>query len=119
MGWGKFRKRISKSIRSVTGSGVLGTIGLGKGGVADKAYRETGSAFSHLTGQAAMEDMLDQQAKLSAQQEANAQRLAYQEAGAQMQTSEAGTSEALARLLKKRSALQRSIRTGGQQRLGD
>lgn len=80
---------------------------------------EVGRELSGYNQMKQMEKLADEQARVQQQQLENAQREASLAAGNQMQTSQAGTQEALAQLLKKRSALQRSIRTGGQQRLGD
>ena len=70
-----------------------------------------------------MEDLAKEQERMQErmqeQQLAQAQRQASIEAGSVQRTEDAGTSEALQKILQKRSALQRSIRTGGQQRLGD
>lgn len=66
-----------------------------------------------------MEKLADQQARVQQKQLELAQQQAYTEAGNQINTSNAGSQEALAKILKKRTALQQSIRTGGQQRLGD
>lgn len=101
------------------GRGPLSIVGMGKGGLRDKLGRELSHGVGYLTGANAMEDMAEQQEKLQAQQLAQAQRQAYEQAGAQVQTTDAGTQTALAKILQKRSALQRSIRTQGQQRLGD
>lgn len=66
-----------------------------------------------------MEELADKQARVQQKQLELAQQQAYTDAGNQLNTSNAGTQEALAKILKKKSALQQSIRTSGQQRLGD
>lgn len=66
-----------------------------------------------------MEDLAKEQERMQEQQLAQAQRQANIDAANTQQIENSGTSEALAKILQKRSALQRSIRTGGQQRLGD
>lgn len=119
MGWGKFRKKVSKAIRKVSGNGILGIVGMGKGGLADKTLSELGHGAGYITGQNAMNDLLEAQEAANRQAEANAKRQASINAGNVQQASEAGTESALSKILKKRTALQRSIRTAGQQRLGD
>ena len=66
-----------------------------------------------------MEEVADQQAQMQEQQLKLAQRQAAINAGNTQQVSNAGEQQALARILAKKTALQRSIRTGGQQSLGD
>lgn len=66
-----------------------------------------------------MEEVADQQAQMQEQQLRLAQRQAAINAGNTQQVSNAGEQQALAKILAKKTALQRSIRTGGQQRLGD
>jgi hypothetical protein len=123
-------KAIKKGWSKTMGRGPLSAIGFGKGGVAssfdmskgslwDKASRELGHAVGYLTGANAMQDLIDAQNAANAQAQANAQRQASINAGNVQQVSQAGTEDAVSKLLKKRTALQRSIRTTGQQRLGD
>ena len=76
---------------------------------------EVGRELSGYNQMKQMEEMADAQARMQQKQ----LELAKQEAGAQVQQTNAGTQEALAKVLAKRTALQRTIRTGGQQRLGD
>ena len=79
-------------------------------------------AIGYVSGAKAIEaqrEMAEEQAKLQAQQLAQAQRQAQVDAANVQQVQNSGTESALAQILKKRSALQRSIRTQGQQRLGD
>lgn len=88
-------------------------------GVTTFGASEVGRELSGYNQMKQMEQIADQQARMQQQQLEQAQRQAYEQAGAQVQTTDAGTQTALAKILQKRSALQRSIRTGGQQRLGD
>lgn len=122
-------RKIKKTWSKTMGRGPLSAIGMGKGGVAsvvpgkdslwNKAWHEVGHGVGYLTGANAMEDLAEAQAAANAAQIANAERQASIAAGNVQQTSEAGTENALSKILKKRSALQRSIKTAGQQRLGD
>ena len=118
-----FGKSIKKAWSKTMGRGPLSVIGVGKGGWRDKGWSKMGAELKHglgyLTGANAMEDLAEAQAAANAAQIANAERQASIAAGNVQQTSEAGTESALAKILQKRSALQRSIRTQGQQRLGD
>jgi len=67
-----------------------------------------------------MEQLANEQAAMQEQQAKAAEEAAQRAAGNVMQSSpDAGETSAIANILKKRSALQRSIRTQGQQRLGD
>lgn len=121
--------KIKKAWSKTMGRGPLSVIGMGKGGAVsvqpgsgslwNKAWHEVGQGVNHITGAAAMEDLINAQNAANAQIQANAQRQASINAGNVQQTQDAGTQTALAKILQKRSALQRSIRTGGQQRLGD
>ena len=84
-------------------------------GITTFGASEVGRELSGYNQMKQMEEMADQQARMQQKQ----LDLARQEAGAQVQQTNAGTQEALAKVLAKRTALQRTIRTGGQQRLGD
>lgn len=121
MGIGKsFKKAWSKTM----GRGPLSIVGMGKGGVAgygkgsgmDKALREAGHGVGYLTGANAMEDLMEAQEAADRAALANAQRQASVAAGNVQQTSEAGTENALSKLLKKRTALAKASPTLGQPR---
>lgn len=84
-------------------------------GITTFGASEVGRELSGYNQMKQMEQMADAQARVQREQ----LELAKQEAGAQVQQTNAGTQEALAKVLAKRTALQRTIRTGGQQRLGD
>lgn len=88
-------------------------------GVSSFGASEVGRELSGYNQMKQMEQIADAQAAMQQKQLEQAQRQAYEQAGAQVQTTDAGTQSALAKILQKRSALQRSIRTQGQQRLGD
>lgn len=80
---------------------------------------ELGRELSGYNQMKAMENLADEQARMQEEQLKLAQQQAYTQAGNQINTSNAGEQQALAKILAKKTALQRSIRTGGQQRLGD
>ena len=118
--WNKYGKRVA-TIAGLAAAGALtggaawgaglgalagGALGTAAGGMVD-AQHESGKKLEK------------EQEEFQQQQLEQAQRQASIAAGNVQQTSEAGTEDALSKILKKRSALQRSIRTGGQQRLGD
>lgn len=88
-------------------------------GAASFGASEVGRELSGYNQMKQMEKLADEQARMQQKQLELAQQQAYTEAGNQINTSNAGTQEALAKILKKRTALQQTIRTGGQQRLGD
>lgn len=90
---------------------IIGAISIGAS--------EMGRELSGYNQMKQMENLANQQAAMQEQQLKLAQQQAYIEAGNQLNTSNAGEQTALAKILQKRSALQRSIRTQGQQRLGD
>lgn len=75
--------------------------------------------FSGYNQMKAMEGIAKEQAKIQQKQLELAQQQAYTDAGNQINVSNAGEKQALARALAKRTAMQRSIRTQGQQRFGD
>ena len=106
MGIGRsFKKAWSKTM----GRGPLSIVGMGKGGAIsmqpskdslwNKTWHEIGHGVGYLTGANAMDDLAEAQKRAAEQAERNA----YIAAGNVQQTSEAGTSNALAKLLKKRS----------------
>ena len=119
-----FGKAVKKAWSKTMGRGPLSVVGMGKGGVAgygkgsgmDKAMREVGHGVGYLTGANAMEDLAEAQAAANAAQIANAERQASIAAGNVQQTSEAGTENALSKLLKKRTALAKASPTLGQPR---
>ena len=128
MGWGKVVHKVRHAYTKVMGRGPGSLfVGMGHGGLGGydkdslwhKAWHEVGHGAGYLTGANAMEDLAEAQAASTAAQIANAERQASINAGNVQQTSEAGTESAISKILKKRSALQRSIKTAGQQRLGD
>ena len=88
-------------------------------GIATYGASEIGRELSGYNQMKQMEELSDEQARVQRKQLELAQQQAYTDAGNQLNTSNAGTQEALAKILKKKSALQQSIRTSGQQRLGD
>lgn len=88
-------------------------------GIATYGASEIGRELSGYNQMKQMEELADKQARVQQKQLELAQQQAYTDAGNQLNTSNAGTQEALAKILKKKSALQQSIRTSGQQRLGD
>lgn len=88
-------------------------------GVATFGGSEIGRELSGYNQMKQMEELADEQARVQEEQLKQAQRQANIDAANSQQIENSGTSEALAKILQKRSALQRSIRTGGQQRLGD
>ena len=98
----KAKKWVGKHSRELVGGMTFGA-------------SEFGRELSGYNQMKQMEEMADQQARMQQKQ----LDLARQEAGAQVQQTNAGTQQALAKVLAKRTALQRTIRTGGQQRLGD
>ena len=104
--WKKAKKWVGKHSRELQGAMTFGA-------------SELGRELSGYNQMKQMEQIADEQARVQQRQLELAQRQAYNEAGNQINTSNAGTQEALAKILAKKSALQRSIRTGGQQRLGD
>lgn len=120
-------KKIKKTWTKVAGRGPLSAIGMGKGtkvssldfskgSVWDKAFREMGHGVGYLTGANAMEDLAEARAAANAAQLAQAQRHASIAAGNVQQASEAGTENALSKLLKKRTALTKASPTLGQPR---
>ena len=88
-------------------------------GVVSFGGSELGRELSGYNQMKAMENLADEQARMQEEQLKLAQQQAYTQAGNQINTSNAGEQQALAKILAKKTALQRSIRTGGQQRLGD
>ena len=119
-------RKIKKAWSKTMGRGPLSVIGMGKGNVlgrgmdADslwpKAWGEVGHGIGYLTGANAMDDLAEAQAAANAAQIAQAQRQASIAAGNVQQTSEAGTENALSKLLKKRTALAKASPTLGQPR---
>ena len=107
MGLGKrLKKAWNKHKRDIIGAASFGA-------------SEMGRELSGYNQMKQMEQLADEQARVQQKQLELAQQQAYTDAGNQINVSNAGTQEALAKILKKKSALQQSIRTGGQQRLGD
>lgn len=102
----KVKKTWNKYKREIVGTATLG---------ASEITREL-SGYNQMKQ---MEEVADQQAQMQEQQLKLAQRQAAINAGSTQQVSNAGEQQALAKILAKKTALQRSIRTGGQQRLGD
>lgn len=88
-------------------------------GAASFGASEIGRELSGYNQMKQMQELADEQARMQQKQLELAQQQAYNDAGNQLNVSNAGTQEALAKILKKKSALQQSIRTSGQQRLGD
>ena len=119
-------KSLKKAYSKVMGRGPLSIVGMGKGGIAgygkgsgmDKAMREVGHGAGYLTGANAMEDLMEAKRRADEQAIIQAERQASIAAGNVQQTSDAGTSTALAKLLKKRSqaALAKASPTLGQAR---
>lgn len=107
MGLGKsLKKAWNKHKRDIIGAASFGA-------------SEIGRELSGYNQMKQMEQLADEQARMQQKQLELAQQQAYNDAGNQLNVSNAGTQEALAKILKKKSALQQSIRTSGQQRLGD
>lgn len=88
-------------------------------GAASFGASEMGRELSGYNQMKQMEELADRQAQMQDEQLRLAQRQAAINAGNTQQVSNAGEQQALAKILAKKTALQRSIRTGGQQRLGD
>lgn len=119
-------RKLKKTWSKVMGRGPLSIVGMGKGGVAsivpdkdslwNKAWHEVGHGVGYLTGANAMEDLAEAQAAANAAQIAQAERQASIAAGNVQQTAEAGTENALSKLLKKRTALAKASPTLGQPR---
>lgn len=124
--------KIKSGFSKVFGTGPLAVFGLGKGGLligkegmplgkgtlADKTLREIGHGVGYLTGVNAMEKLAEAQTASDIVTLANAEKQAQIAAGNVLQTSEAGTQEALSKILSKKSALARTRITAGQPREG-
>lgn len=141
MGWGKTWHKVR---RSVAGVGTLGlsevwrnraartVLATGVGGLIGSVIPGVGTAAGAalaggLVGADAMQaeqkdaaaELAEAQRRADEQARIQAERQASISAGNVQQTADAGTAIALSKILKKRSGLQRAIKTGGQQRLGD
>lgn len=122
-----FGRSIKKTWSKAMGRGPLSVVGMGKGGAVsmqpgsdsmwNKAWHEVGAGVDHITGAAAMQDLLDAQNAANQAALANAERQSAIAAGKVQQVQEAGTEQALSKLMKK-SALKMAIRTAGQPREG-
>lgn len=77
---------------------------------------EVGRELSGYNQMKQMEEMADDQARMQQKQLEFAQQRAYNDAGNQLNVSNAGTQEALARTLRKKSALAKASPTLGQNR---
>ena len=107
MGLGsKLKKHWNKYKREIVGAASFGA-------------SEVGRELAGYNQMKQMEEVADQRAQMQEQQFRLAQRQAAINAGNTQQVSNAGEQQALAKIFAKKTALQRSIRTGGQQRLGD
>lgn len=99
----KLKKTWNKYKREIVGTATLG---------ASEITREL-SGYNQMKQ---MEELADQQAQMQEQQLKLAQRQAAINAGSTQQVSNAGTQEALAKMLRKKSALVKASPTLGQNR---
>ena len=105
----------------VTAAGSAGFLGLSGATAGALAGAGIGGAMGAQqdSQERAAEKLAKESDRANAEALANDQRQAATEAGNQVSVSDSGTESALSKILKRRSALQRSIRTSGQSRLGD